>query len=340
VGAINDVYSINSTSSINDSRLRFLRNGASVAWIGLTNNTSSMFTGASQDYLGIRGDNGIYLGNGATIAQKIVGGEIYNTNTTLDNTATYVQTIDNVTGKLSKRAISTFPASSQVQSDWNASTGLGVILNKPEIWDVDEKIQSITASLPTGSVFSTNLSGTGATTTQATRVTGDNYVRANFTTGTTATGRNGLITNLTSMLFESGKTSEIIIRRFRLPTALTATCGIYLGFGDVTTAEPVDGAYFKLTNIGGLTLTCVTSSNSVRSNSSTFAITSNTDYDLRIVATSTIVAFYIDNTLFSTITTNIPNVSGREFGVIAIIAATAGTTSQSFQLDDIKFAVR
>jgi hypothetical protein len=390
----NDIFTFNNTNSNVDSRIRFQRNGNSSAWVGLTNSTSSMFTGAGQDLLAFRGDNGILFGNGATFAQKIVGNEIFNLNISIDNTATHVQVIDNL-GKLGKRAISSLPSTSQVNSDWNATSGLSQILNKPDltqyasktannvfsgnqshtglvdfnnsvtvqnpitslnptnklyvdngilnaIWDVNEQIFSVTANIPTGGIFTSNVSGTGASNTQATRVASDNYGRIACATGTTATGRAGLITSGNAILFEAGKSYIFDLKGFRIPTILTASASIFLGFGDGLTAEPVDGAYFKIDNLS-TNITCATSSNLVRTNSGAgiFNYVANTDYNLRIVATSTGVSFFINNmtTPVFVSTTNLPILPGREFGIMAIIVASAGLTNQSFQLDDIKVKI-
>jgi Carbohydrate esterase, sialic acid-specific acetylesterase len=210
-------------------------------------------------------------------------------------------------------------------------------------WDIDEKIFSVTTNIPTGSPFTTNTAGTGAANAQATRVTGDNFGRITCGTGTTATGRAGITTSPVSIIFETGKTYVFDINRFRIPATLTASASVFLGFGDGTTAEPVDGAYFKINDLTS-NITCVTSTNSVRSNSGAglFTYTVNTNYNLRIVATSTSVSYFINDmiTPIFTTTTNIPTAAGREFGLMAIIVASAGTTSQAMQIDDIKVAIR
>jgi hypothetical protein len=207
-------------------------------------------------------------------------------------------------------------------------------------WDVYQPIISLTANVPTGGTMSFAGAGTGAGITQATRQTGDNYARAIFSTGTTATGRAGLISPGNSMLLDAGRKYEIYFRRFRVPATLTASAAIYIGYGDATTAEPVDGAYFRLNDLGGNTITCVTSSNSVRSASSPIAINAGQDYDLRIIATSTEVKFYVDEVLQSTLTTNLPTGAGRLFGINMVIISTAGTTARTFELDDFKFRTR
>jgi hypothetical protein len=206
-------------------------------------------------------------------------------------------------------------------------------------WDLTEQVHSVSANIPSGSVFISNVSGTGATNTLETRVMGDNYARMSCKTGTTVTGRAGITTSSASLLFETGKTYEFYVRRFRIPATLTPSINIYIGFGDGTTTEPVDGSYFKINDLS-TNITCVTSSNSTRTNSlaGLFNFAVNTDYDLKIIATSTSIEYYINNmtTPIFTSTTNIPKVSGREFGVMAVIVASAGVVSQSFQFDDIK----
>lgn len=106
---------------------------------------------------------------------------------------------------------------------------------------------------------------------------------------------------------------------------------IEFGFNDsLTSAESVDGAYFRLT-AGSLVCTPKTASNSTRSSGSTFTLTANVYYVFEIYWNSTSSVNFkissLDETtvhLDTTITTNIPTGTSRVFGS-GIVATTSGT---------------
>lgn len=147
---------------------------------------------------------------------------------------------------------------------------------------------------------------------------------ATFSThGTTAA-------NAIQFRFGGGEFSQFIIR----PQTLT-NATIRFGFHDTTSsADVTDGAYFEMQPGGALV--AKTANNSTRTTSSTLAtLSTNTWYRGVIVvnhnASSVWFAVYSESGSLlgdTSITTNIPTASGREFGH-GLIATNSGTTASA-----------
>lgn len=132
---------------------------------------------------------------------------------------------------------------------------------------------------------------------------------------------------------------------FKIPVLSTSveTYGLILGFGDGTSAVPVDGAYLYYTTSG---VTSRVVSNSVIT-SGTFSdgltnLTAMALYSLKIRVTKTDVSsftavFTINNTYVSTITSGIPAGTGRETSLQYAITKSAGNTTRNVELDWIYF---
>ncbi len=109
-------------------------------------------------------------------------------------------------------------------------------------------------------------------------------------------------------------------------------------FDTPTGASPVDGCYLRYkhdNNSGKWEAVCI--SNSAATTADTgITVAAGTWYDVRIEvnASGTSVAFYIDNSLVATITTNIPTGSSRVTSHYCQIIRTAGTTTaRQFDVD-------
>lgn len=124
----------------------------------------------------------------------------------------------------------------------------------------------------------------------------------------------------------------------------TDTFTVYLGFIDSATGDATDGVYWRYSHgINGGKWQCVTRSNSSESTAdSGAAVVANTWYRLRIVvnAAGTSAAFYVDDSLVATITTNIPTAAGRETSWQARIEKSAGSNWRHMQVDWHKQVVR
>lgn len=167
---------------------------------------------------------------------------------------------------------------------------------------------------------------------------------ANFSTGTTATGRAGQRGYPAAIRFSGGAwVYEAAIRLTTLSDA-TNTYSSWAGFGDQISAEPVDGAYFRYTHsVNSGEFECVTSSNSTRTAVDTgVTVAAGTWYRLRIEvnAAGTSVQCYVDGTAATggANTTNIPTAAGRETSTMPFaVLKSVGTTARTFNIDYVKY---
>lgn len=150
--------------------------------------------------------------------------------------------------------------------------------------------------------------------------------------GTTATGRAAIVSsNFTTMRLGLGR--AICTARARVLTLSTGTDTFSLrsGFLDSNTAESTDGAFFRYTDsVNGGKWQAVTRSNGVETAVDTgITVAINTTYKMQVDANAagTSVEFRINGTLVATITTNIPNASGRESGYGFAAIRTVGTAA-------------
>jgi hypothetical protein len=108
-----------------------------------------------------------------------------------------------------------------------------------------------------------------------------------------------------------------------------------VGFLDTTSADAVDGIYFEYDASYSLYWRICTSSNSTRTKVATnVSVTQGTNYVLYyfVAADGSYVDFYINGTYVGRITTNIPNVPGRETGLSMLLLKTAGINSRSVDI--------
>lgn len=150
--------------------------------------------------------------------------------------------------------------------------------------------------------------------------------------GTTATGRGSIISNasVVDSLF-TGLGELRYTYRFKLANlsdgtnTYTARCG----FLDSNTAESTDAIYFRYTHsVNAGNWQAVTRRNNVETAVDTGIAASTTDwrvFDIIVNSDGTSVAFYIDQTLVATITTNIPGDASRGFAAGIFFLRSVGT---------------
>lgn len=168
-----------------------------------------------------------------------------------------------------------------------------------------------------------------------------------FATGTTATGYAGITANNTATNYFITGGGEMTYTAFVfLPTLSTSVerYRVVLGYGSVTNNNAeANGAFFTYDEGGtsnGSTASanwqCITSASSVRTlTTTTTAVSTSAWVKLTVVinAAANSVAFYIDNTLVATHTTNIPTGTSQLIQPKIQIAKTVGTTARSLYAD-------
>ena len=182
--------------------------------------------------------------------------------------------------------------------------------------------------------------GIGAGTSVSNFVTGNKIGYANALTGTTATGSAG--TGFSNNAIGIGNGQIIIETSLMIPTlsTLAERFAVFNGLMNFSNYANPSNAIFFYYDEGGMLPTaspnwkCYT----VRSLTRTATITSipvtlNQWYKLKIIvnADASSVAFYIDNNLVATHTTNIPLNIGYSFD--SIIQKSTGLTSRTMQMD-------
>lgn len=171
-----------------------------------------------------------------------------------------------------------------------------------------------------------------------------------LSTTTSATGRAGLFTGLTQLRF--GGIAQSLTTRFQFPSSLfngTEQGAAYIGFIDLQTAAPTDGAYIYWDN-SQTNFRYRTRNNSTETDSdSGLAPVADTWYAATITANAagTSVQFTIEaNASRATpiaglnsvaIATNIPTASGRETGIGVNIIKAAGTTARLMNIDYVRY---
>lgn len=227
-------------------------------------------------------------------------------------------------------------------ADSSASAGVSykyneALLNESNVMRINEDfIASTTAG---SNAWTATVSGAAAAVALSTTVqTANRPGQISLTTGTTATGRASHKLGSSAFLLGGGTlTIESLIHIPTLATALQDYV-LYVGLGDNTGAgDMVDGVYFVYRRSTSANWIYSASSNSTRTNTtSTTAVAAGSWIKLKIVvnAAASSVEFFVDGTSLGTpITTNIPNVAGRETGPIFKIEKTVGTTASLFYAD-------
>jgi hypothetical protein len=187
------------------------------------------------------------------------------------------------------------------------------------------------AGVSTANFASTAIgSGTAAYVNSVTNHPG--YMRTTSSTSANS-GTHSYLYNLTNMhVFKGGEVYECIYQP-RVSNNINTTTRF--GFMDATTiTDAVDGAYFEIP-VNSLNVVGKTSNNNTRTTSSSIAtLTVNTWYRFKATVNrdATSILFEIfneDGSLLGTsqtITTNIPTVPGRDFG-IGYITTNSGTVA-------------
>lgn len=194
--------------------------------------------------------------------------------------------------------------------------------------------------------FVQTVTGTGATTGNMAAYTDKNVGVLRLGTGTTATGRAAIATQLDILALGGGSVTCVSGVSTFIDSDATNTYVNTIGlFDNILGVNQSDGVYFLYDTSGASTGSaasnnwqCVTCSNSVRTFTTTTitAIGSSTIfYNLRIEINSnaTLVQFYIDDALVATHTTNIPVGINRTVGFGAHILKTVGITNRVLHLD-------
>lgn len=161
-----------------------------------------------------------------------------------------------------------------------------------------------------------------------------------LTTASLSTGQAFFHNGITEYVFGGGAVS--LEWSARLTTAIpdgVQTYSMWMGFHDVTTAkDAVDGAYFYLDSASA-NWQCVTSKASTRTtNSSGVAAVNGTwvKFRIDINAACTSITFYINGTLVATSTTNLPDTTSNNCGIMFNILKSLGTTPSIFQVDYVR----
>jgi hypothetical protein len=194
--------------------------------------------------------------------------------------------------------------------------------------------------------FVQTVTGTGATTSNMAAYTNQNVGILRLSTGTTATGRASITTQLDTLALGGGLVTCVSGVSTFTNSDATETYVDTIGlFDNITGVNQVDGVYFLYDTSGASTGSaasgnwqCVTCSNSVRTfTTTTVTVTGSSTvfYNLRIEINSdaTLVQFYIDDALVAAHTTNIPVGIARTVGFGAQIIKTVGLTNRVLHLD-------
>lgn len=165
---------------------------------------------------------------------------------------------------------------------------------------------------------------------------------SSYNTGTTTTGRFGVWSNNTTVVYFSTANTWEYETRIYLPVLSdgTETYTVYAGFMDSSSAESADGVYFTYThgsNSGKFET--VTANNGTRTRTdSGITVAATTWYTLKAVVQNvggTLTArFYINGTQAgSNVTTNIPITAARATGYGLHIVKSAGITATLLYVD-------
>jgi hypothetical protein len=237
-------------------------------------------------------------------------------------------------------------ANNRVLGNVSGSTGNIQELNTSDLADLvfnfskDVLLFAHYISSANESGFQTTVSGAGSSAVViSTADPGGRPGILTLSTGTTTTGRSFSNTTSNAILLGYGEFyTEGAIRITTLSDGTDSFSYIY-GLGDVTSAAPTDGVYFRYThseNSGQWV--CVTVANAVETATNLgapYAVAAGTWYKMRVNVNSdaSSVDFLIDDVVVATHTTNIPSTAGRQTGYLQGIRKTAGTTARTSEID-------
>lgn len=209
----------------------------------------------------------------------------------------------------------------------------------------NEFIQTVATTSPGNDIFATSSGTSAATSATATTATNrPGLVRS--TTGTTATGRTSPASAVSAIRLAGGTwVCETAVNVTTLST-VTERFQFVVGFFDgLTAANQTDGVYFLYDEGGvstGSTAATYWQTATVQNSTRTFntSLTQTTVnaaqwYKLRVEinAAANSVGFYVDGTLVSTHTANIPTGAGRELGFGWLLIKSVGTTARTVDFD-------
>lgn len=181
-------------------------------------------------------------------------------------------------------------------------------------------------------------SGTGAGSSIASIATADNDSIGiiELTTGTVITGRASVNTNVT--LLSNTATAINFECRFRI---LTLNNGVddshyRIGLCSNSTGESNNGMYLRYSS-GNANFIAVSRKNTTETAVNTgIPVVANTFYKLKIIATTSVVQYLINDTLVASINTNIPSGTAEAFGWLVGIFKQTGLLARSLQVDYVE----
>lgn len=204
-------------------------------------------------------------------------------------------------------------------------------------WVVYEDFNNVMTSYNGGLVDANTGAGSGATSIAS--VDTIHMGLLNVHTGTTATGKGSVWNSGSGIVFGNG--AAIFESCFQINTLSsgTQTYTFRVGFGDSITAESTDGVFFRYTdsvnsgNWQGVARN--NNSETVLNTSTTVVAGSFVRLRIEINSAANLATFFINGTSAGTVTTNIPQSTARETGLLYYIQKSVGTTDTTTSLDYI-----
>ena len=175
--------------------------------------------------------------------------------------------------------------------------------------------------------------GTGAQNTVVAPQTADQVGVLKHEMGTLATGVAGWGTQPAVMRFDAGARikMEMSIRSGAALSDGVDTSTIRAGFLDSQTAEPVDGAYFRVESNSSAFIKCVVRANNVETvvlSNVTYAINTTYILQIEVLPDASKVFFAINGVQVASQTLTIPVGAGRETGWGAFALKSLGTANK------------
>lgn len=197
----------------------------------------------------------------------------------------------------------------------------------------------------TSPMFSTTGSGTGNGGATAAVFDASGIGVSAFSTGTTTTGRFGVTSNNTTVMYFATTAVWEFETRVYIPVLSngTDTFTVFAGFMDSNNADSADGVYFSYSSgLNSGKFEVITANNGTRTRTdSGVTAAATTWYTLKAVVLSvggTLTAqFFINGAqVGGNITTNIPTTAARATGYGTHIVKSAGTTNVILNIDYVE----
>lgn len=227
-----------------------------------------------------------------------------------------------------------------------SSTGSDASTEFDQIFDMNYAVASQTTSAVVASEVYVDMTGTSSSV-QFPATSGDNARgTATCSTGTTTTGRAGIYamcdTSGQGSFTPTGTGAFIFEARVKLTTLSDGTntyiCAVGSNQGVHSAFPGNNGYYFRYThgtNSGKWQAVTDTGSLQTSTDTGVIADTSYAIFRIEVNAANTSVAFYINNTLVATNTTNIPS-SSSICNIGAGLLKSAGTTARTIEVDYLR----